>query len=346
MIMKKGMIFMTAMATATLIYSCSTDDGLGGGSGDPVDTTVHGTLYAASNSSNTIGAFDYMSQGILSKYLNVSSENNNGIFYNKEKDELIVASKSQKVINVFSNVKNSSNGSPLNLSLSSDAILENPIDIAVKDNVYIISDNTDLDNDPDTDEGRFFIVTRDDNGFTLRNIVTVDYAVRGIQLIGNDLYTPVDNTGDVAVLKDFIATHTTDVTVSADKRITIEGISRIHGITEDAGFVVLTDIGDESRSNDGGFNMINRFVAGFNATPDGGQLNFAGNQVRVSGSLTKLGNPVDVAYDDSRKTVYIAEQTNDGGQILFFTDVEAGGELPPTIKAPFKGASSVYFIDR
>lgn len=335
---------MTAFASVALLFSCSTDDRTGGGGN--VVPPVRATLFAASNTTNTVGVFDFTPEGIFTKFNSISSNNNEGIFYDKEDDELAICSSNQKVINVFANLKNTQDGADLNLRISSDGVLQNPRDIAVKGDIYIVSDNTDLDNDPDTDEGRFFVFKRDGNGITLRNTVTVDYAVWGIQLIGNDLYTPVDKTGDVAVLKDFIATYTTDVTATPDKRITIEGIDRIHGIAEDAGFVILTDIGSPTNASDGGFHSINGFVSKFNATPDGGQLDFAGNQVRVSGNLTKLGNPVAVDYDHSRKTVFIAERLNEGGRILFFTDVEAGGGLPPSLSIPFVGASSVFFINR
>lgn len=344
--MKKGMILMMAFASVTMFTSCLGDDDAAGGGSGPIDPTVRGSLYATSNTTNEIAALDYMTQGIFSKSHSVSSENNEGVFYDKEQDELIVASKTQRVLNVYSNVKNTANGNPLNLRISSDAVLDNPRDIAVKGDVYIVSDNTDLDNDPDTHEGRFFVFTRNQDGISLRNTVTVDYAVWGIQLIGDDLYTTVDKTGDLAVLKDFVSTYTTDVTVSPDKRITIEGINRIHGIAENEGFVVLTDIGDATNASDGGFHIINRFMSRFDEIPDGGQLDFAGNQIRVSGHLTKLGNPVGVDYDNKRKTVYIAERLRDGGQILFFTNVEMGGELPPTMIVNFDGASSVNFIDR
>src|SRR5690554_8185696 len=140
--------------------------------------------------------------------------------------------------------------------------------------------------------------------------------------------------------------YTTDVTASPDKRITIEGINRIHGIAEDRGVVVLTDIGGENNPSDGGFQMINDFVSKFNNTPDGEELELVGNQVRVSGNLTKLGNPVAVDYSYSRQPVYIAERLNGNGKILFFTDVEAGGGLSPSLEVDFKGASSVFFVER
>src|SRR5690606_6207076 len=186
-------------------------------------------------------------------------------------------------------------------------------DIAVKDNFYIISDNADTDGNPNTYYGTFFIFTKDTNAYTLRNKVKVNYAVWGIELIGNDLYTVVDKTADVAVLKNFISTYTTDVTATPDKQITIEGITRTHGIAEDGGSVILTDIGDATDERDGGFHFINNFVSKFDATPNGGTLAFSGNQVRGSGALTQHGNPVAVEYEKISQTVCIAERANDGG---------------------------------
>ena len=110
--------------------------------------------------------------------------------------------------------------------------------------------------------------------------------------------------------------------------------------------VILTDIGDASNQSDGGFHYISGFVSKFDATPNGGTLAFAGNQIRVSGGLTGLGNPVSVDYEHSDNTVFIAERANDGGKILFFNNIEAGGNLAPSFNSPFPGASSVFYIDR
>src|SRR5690606_2746958 len=150
----------------------------------------------------------------------------------------------------------------------------------------------------------------------------------------------------VAVLKNFISTYTTDVTATPDKQITIEGITRTHGIAEDGGSVILTDIGDATDERDGGFHFINNFVSKFDATPNGGTLAFSGNQVRVSGALTQLGNPVAVEYEKISQTVFIAERANDGGKVLFFNEFAPGGNLAPTLSSPFEGASSLYFIDK
>lgn len=333
------------LVLALTVVACSNDDD-GAGGGNPLPTPILANLYATSNTSNNIYSFDFTPNGIVSRPMSNSSNNNEGIFYDEATDELTVLSREQKVINTFQNVDQTPANGTLNLLASSDVVLDSPRDLAVKDNFYIVSDNADADGDPNTEDGRFLIFTKDTMAFTLRNIVTVNYAVWGIQLIGDDLYTVVDKTSDVAVLKNFISTYTTDVTATPDKRISIEGITRTHGITEDGGFVILTDIGDASNTSDGGFHFISGFVNKFNATPNGGTLAFSGNQVRVSGALTGLGNPVAVEFDSPSQTVFIAERANDGGKVLFFNEIGAGGNLVPNLSAPFGGASSLYFIDR
>jgi len=332
------------IALALTVISCSNDDD--GGGGEPVPNVVLSTVYASSNTNNAIVAYNFTNNGILVSTYSTSSDDNEGLYYNLDEDELSVVSRSQKVINTYSNVENTANGNNLNLLLSSDTALESPRDIAVKDDFYIVADNVDVDGDPNTDDGRFFVFTRDEAGYTLRNIVTVNYSVWGIELIGNDLYTVVDKTGDVAVLKNFTSTYTTDVTATPDKQITIEGITRTHGIAENGGAVVLTDIGDAGNNTDGGFHLIGGFVTKFNATPDGGTLAIANNQLRVSGALTGMGNPVSVEYDHPSRTVFIAERANDGGKVLFFNNIEAGGNLNPTLSSPLAGASSLFYIDR
>ncbi|PHR12687.1 MAG: hypothetical protein COA40_07280 [Aequorivita sp.] len=343
--MKKMKYLIPIIALALTVISCSNDDD-GGGGGEETPNPVLATVYATSNTNSSIAAYNFTPNGIVLNSFITGSSNNEGIYYDEEEDELIVNSRSQSVINSYSNIENTEDGGNLNLFLSSDSVLESPRDIAVKDNVYIVSDNADVDGNPDTPDGRFFIFTRDNSVYTLRNTVTVNYAVWGIELIGNDLYTVVDKTADVAVLKNFISTYTTDVTATPDKRITIEGITRTHGITEDGGFVILTDIGDAANESDGGFHFISGFVAKFDAIPNGGTLTVTGNQVRVSGALTELGNPISVEYDSPSQTVFIAERANDGGKILFFNEIGAGGNLVPTLSSPFAGASSLFYIDR
>jgi hypothetical protein len=342
--MKKIKYFLPIFAISTILLSCSLDDN--GGGGNPPPNPILASVYATSNTSSTIAVLDFTPYGIASRSFLTSSTDNEGIYYDDDADELVMNSRNQSVINTYSNIENVANGSTLNLLLSSDSVLESPRDIAVDDDFYIVADNADVDGDTTTNDGRFFVFRRDASGYTLRNTVTVNFAVWGIELIGNDLYAVVDKTSDVAVLKNFTATYTTDVTATPDKQITIEGITRTHGIAEDDGAVVLTDIGDAENDSDGAFHFISGFVSKFDATDNGGTLAVAGNQVRVSGNFTNLGNPVAVEYDGDIQTVFIAERANEGGKILLFNDFVPGGNLEPAFSAAFAGASSLYFDDK
>ncbi len=341
--MKRQFLSIAMMAFAALAVSCSSDDDSGGGGA--VNPPVLANLFATSNTSSTIANLQFTPQGIVVSNFSTSSNDNQGIYYDDDKDELVVGSRTQKVLNIYTNIENTAPGGTLNLALSTGTVLDSPRDLVKTDDFYIVSDDTDLDGDPSTDEGRFFIFKRDDSGYVLRNTVSVDFAVWGIELIGNDLYAAVDKTGNLAQFKNFLANHTTNSVAVPDKTITIEGIARIHGIAYDNGYVVLSDIGDPSNESDGGIHYLNSFVAKFEEVPNGGTLPILGKQVRIAGRLTELGNPVAVAYDDDRKVIFVAERANENGKILMFQDVGAGGELLPAQKIPFVGASSLYFED-
>lgn len=338
--------FLSFAIISTLLFaSCNTEDDSPIDDGDPLPPNILASLYATSNTSDDLVVFDFTPTNILTRILNTGSNDSEGIYYDEDTDEVVINSRSQATVNVYSNVTNVESGANLSLLMSSTPELESPRDIAVSGDVYVVSDNADVDGDPNTDDGRFFIFQRDENGISLRNTVTVDFAVWGIEFIGTTLFAVVDKTADVASFNNFVADNTIDATVAPSKRITIEGIVRTHGIAEDDGFVILTDIGDAENVNDGGFHFISGFISKFNATDDDGTLAFAGNQVRVSGNLTELGNPVSVDYDNERQTIFIAERANEGGKILYFTETGAGGNLIPNFSTSFEGASSVFFND-
>ena len=331
------MFLTTILASVALFFSCSLDDDISGGGGG-IPLPVNSVVYAASNTSNKIGVYQLLPEEIVAGMHDISSNNNEGIFYNKEDDELVINSKEQQVINVFSNVKNTPNGTSLSLALSSASELEHPHDIVVKGQYYIVADS-----ELNSEEGKILIFERDENGLELRNTVSVDYEVWGLEFRGNDLFHTIPNTGDVAVFQDFISSYTTDTIATPNKRVTIERIENIRGVSSDAGVFVFTDVGDVDRSKDGAIQSIARFIEKFNAVENGGVLTFQSNQVRVSGEFTKLGNPLDVVYDASIDGIFVAENSRDGGALLFFQGVEVGGEISPVYSFPFEGASSVTF---
>jgi hypothetical protein len=228
-------------------------------------------------------------------------------------------------------------------SFSSSSDVSSPRDIAVNDNFVIVADNADVDGNPDTADGRIFIYSRTNGSLTLRNTVVTEFAVWGIELVGNDLYAVVDKTNQLAVFANFTVTNTADATVSATKTIAIEGIVRTHGLAYDNGTMILTDVGSAMDDADGAFHIITNFDSKFNAVANGDTLIVANNQTRIAGSATLLGNPVAAEYDAASNTVFIAEAANGGGRVLAFSNADAGGNITPSVNNSLASASSLYF---
>jgi len=338
------LIALALVATSTIISCSDDDDSIT--TDDTVDPADRAELYVSNNSDGNITKYDVKDQGqVTSESFLTLSTDSEGIYYNANTDDVTQVSRSMLQLNTYADISISDSGVSIDASLSSSADLESPRDLAVSGNLYVVADNADVDGDPMTDDGRFFIYTRTDSGFTLRNIVTVDFAVWGITFVGNDLYAVVDKTSDLAVFNNFLSTNTTDATVEASKRITIEGIARTHGIAFDGGTMILTDIGAATGAGsdtDGAFHVITDFQSKFDAVADAGTMVVAGNQVRVAGAGTFLGNPIAAAYDAETETVYIAERANSGGRVLAFTNINSGGDLTPVINNELSGASSLY----
>lgn len=344
--MKNVKFILSILAVSLIFYSCSLDDDKNGSDDDPLPINVNATLYATSNTNTAIAFYDFTDVGVSLRTALTLSGDNEGIFYDDIRDQLFVNSRMQKTLNVFDEVGDVPANGNLEILFSSTTDLVSPRDLAVNDNIYVVSDNSDVDGNPETNDGRLFVYTRSGDSFILRNTITVNYSLWGIEFIGNDLYTVVDKTADVAVFKNLNSNYTATTTEVPDKRITIGGITRTHGITADGGTVVLTDIGDAAVDDDGGFHIINNFVTLFDGTENGGTLAVSGNQVRVSGAFTQLGNPVSVEYDSTSRSVFIAERANEGGKILFYNNIETGGNIAPLVSSIFPGASSVYYIKK
>lgn len=341
--MKRLKLMTVVLLTTGAFFSCSSDDDAA-----TDDTVVNGRaeLYASNNSNGNITKYDVKEEDdVTTKTFLTLSLDSEGIFYDPQEDAVTQASRSLLQLNTYADISLAENGVNINASVSGSADLESPRDLAVNGNFYVVADNADADGNPLTADGRFFVYSKSSSGFTLRNVITVDFNVWGITFVGNDLYAVVDNTADLAVFTNFLNT-TSTTTLQASKRITIEGISRTHGIAYDRGTMILTDIGvatGAGADTDGGFHVITNFNSKFNAVADGGVLAVAGNQIRVAGSNTFLGNPVAAAFDAETNTVYIAERANSGGRVLAFTNFESGGNLTPSMNYTLSGASSVYF---
>lgn len=339
--MKTIKILTIILCSSLFIYSCSDDDD--SVTDDEVSEDSRAELYASSNTNGNPTMYDLSdSDNIETKTFLTLSTDAEGIYYDEDEDQLTQASRSMLKLNTYGDISVTEDGINLDLVLESSADLESPRDIAVNGDIFVVSDNADVDGDPNTDDGRFFVYTKTASGFTLRNTVEVSFAVWGIEFVGNDLFAVVDKTSDIAQFSDFSSV-TTNTTVAPTKQITVEGIVRTHGIGFDDGTMILTDIGDASVDSDGGFHIISNFQSKFNGVADGETLVVADNQTRVSGGSTFLGNPVSADYDADSDTVFIAERANGGGRVLAFVDASEGGNISPDINNELSGASSVYY---
>jgi hypothetical protein len=335
--MKITKFTMAIIAGAIAFTSCNDDDNINDGKFDRAE------LYATSNTSNAITVYDFSDSNSVSTTVLTTpgSTDNEGIFYDKDTDQLIFTSRTTGTVNIAGGIEDLITGSPATLSTStSTANLVSPRAVAVNGNFIVVADNS---------TNKLFIYQRAGSTATLRNTISVNFALWEIQFNGSDLYAVVDQSNQLAVFTNFLS-NTGNVTLPASKRVAFQGIVRTHGLVYNQAddIMILTDIGAASGANsdtDGAFHIIEGFTAKFNNVADGGILAVAGNQVRVAGAATLLGNPISASYDSETNTIFIAERANNGGRVLGFS-TSASGNTTPIINNALPGASTVFFYGR
>lgn len=334
------------LSAGLCLTSCSDDDD---NNGEPdFDESV--SLYASNNLNGNISVYDFEAgENVSSKSLVTTSTAADGIYFDDDTNSAFQASRSGNNLEGFADVDVLTNGSVLSVDFTGTSDMQNPREVAVNGNLFVVVDDVDVDGDVNTPDGQLYVYTFDGTSFTLRNVITTDFELWGITFKGNDLYAVVDETNELAVFTDFLST-STDAALSATKTISVEGIIRTHGITydSDSDTMIMTDIGEAGNAqDDGAFHIISGFTNKFNSVADGDMLAIAGNQVRVSGSSTLMGNPVDVAYDSENEIVFIAEAGNGNGRILGFSDFDfsTGGDVAPSFNTALASASAVHLDD-
>ncbi|MBT8295466.1 MAG: hypothetical protein KJO51_03540, partial [Gramella sp.] len=308
--------------------------------GATTSPTAH--LYATTHNGE-VRRYD-INTGVVTNYANSSSDAE-GIFFSSEEDAFTIVSRSSGRIETYPGISALGEGGTKNPDgkIMSGADLESPRDLAVNGDFYVVSDNTDLDGDDTTPEGRLFIFLKTDTGLILRNIVQTKFKVWGIEFVNEDLFLTVDETSKIAFYKNFLTTYTSNRIITADKIVAIQGLVRAHGLDYDNGTMVLSDIGELESSSDGGLHIIRNFDEKFAGTANGGFIS-AEDQLRISGANTFLGNPVNVVYDAAYNVIFVAEGLNNGGRVLAFNNATSvSGNIAPDLRYSLQGASSVYF---
>ncbi|MGB1206125.1 MAG: hypothetical protein ACPG5B_10795 [Chitinophagales bacterium] len=322
------------------IASCTDKD-----DDDDDSMNFENTIFTSNNTDGNVQYYTVNSSGDITDgtVVETMSTAADGVYYDSSADEIIQASRSDLGVDVIVDASASISDGTATAETFGAGDMTSPREAAVSGNFIVVADNADADGDDQTLDGRLFIYSRTSSGVSLRNTITTDFKLWGITFIGSDLYAVVDADNELAVFNDFLS-NTADATLSASKRVEIEGIVRTHGLTYDSGSntMIMTDIGSAANTeDDGGFHIIENFTSQFNGATNGGMI-AVGSQTRVSGSNTMLGNPVDVAYDGDNDIVYIAEIGNGGGRLLSFNDAKTGGNLQPTSNIAISKVSCVY----
>ena len=326
-------LFIPFLTLGFFFASCENDDDL------PNDELK---LITTSNTSAKVSFTDLLLSPPTAQSFTVAGADADGAYFDSGNDELIIASRTNNRLELYKGLNASIKNNADNLSLSffSTSDFSNPREIAVYNDKVIVTQDQNAANG---NVNKLVVYQKTATGFTLLNSYTVNFKTWGIHIDGTTLYAVADLTGDLVVFNDFFSN--ADGNIIPSKRVTIQGLVRTHGITfsKKDNRMILTDVGSAASSVDGGVIVINNFSNVLMATADMGTIS-TDNQIRIYGALSKLGNPVDVAYDDKTEYIYIAERLNEGGQVLVYANPAINGDFTPTSSRIEAGISSVYLI--
>lgn len=332
-------IILSISALAFLLTSCSNDEGT------PMEpmATSELKLVTTSNTTGKVSYSNLLESPTVAKSLTVNGLDADGAYFNSETDEFMLASRTNNTLQLYKGLNSS-------ISNNTDALLlqtstgntdfNNPREIAVSGDKVIVTQDQNAANG---NTNKLIVYQKTNAGFTLLNSYTVNFKTWGIHIEGTTLYAVADSSSDLVVFENFFSNANGNILPT--KRVTIEGLVRTHGITFSAADnrMILTDVGSAASDSDGGIIVINDFSTRIAATANLGTIAIS-NQVRIYGTSSTLGNPVDVAYDSVTNYIYIAERLNAGGKVLTFNLPTNSGDATPLNSRTEAGVSSVYLI--
>ncbi|SHI83018.1 hypothetical protein [Flavobacterium terrae] len=333
-------LFLTLSVFTLTLGACSDDDN--NSQNNPSAPASELKLITGSNTSGKVSFTNLLETSPTVKSLTVSGLDSDGTYYDSTNDQLIVASRTNNRLELYTGLKNAiaNNTDNLTLQFFSTSDFNNAREIAVVGDKVIVTQDQSAANG---NVNKLVVYQKTATGFQLLNSYTVDFKVWGIHVEGTTFYAVADLTSDIVVFNNFFANSNGAITPS--KRVTIEGLVRTHGITVSTldNRMVLTDVGSAASDTDGGVIVINNFSSVLGSTANLGTIALS-SQVRLYGPNSKLGNPVDVAYDNVTKNIYVAERLNAGGQLLVFANPSSNGDATPISSRAELGVASVFLI--
>jgi hypothetical protein len=331
-------LFITSALLVLIFTSCDNND-----SENTNTTTAEAALFTSSNTSGKITYQDLLASSTTVKSFTVASLDAEGISYNSDTDAVIIASRTGNKLETYTGLKSAVKAGTDNLILSLSSLsteFTNARETAVSGDIVVVAQDQLASNGM---VNKLLVYKKTTTSFTLVKSFTTDFKLWGIHINGNDLYAVADLTSDIVLFKDYMSSASGAIT--ATKRVTIAGLVRTHGITYSAAddTMILTDVGNAASGTDGGLVFIKNFSTVFSSTMAAGTIALT-NQVRIYGPNSLLGNPVDVAYDQVTKKIYVAERLNAGGEVLTYNYPAMSGDAAPANIRLEAGVTSVFVL--
>ncbi len=302
------------------------------------DPQVIGQFFVSTNTGGVVGVFDALDNGMADfTTFPANGTDSDGIVYDEDNDVLYQLDRTNNVVVAYNNVNTDlENGNVPTVSATSTSDFTNGREISLTGSKLIVAQDA---ADSNGNTNALFVYDVAAGAITLSASYTTDINLWGIHVQDETLYAIEDNSSNLAVYENFFANPNGAIT--ADAIIPVAGIVRTHGITYDADtdLMVLTDVGSGAVADDGAIVIIDDYMQ---AAADG-NISMS-EQVRIAGSNTFLGNPVDVAVNVDNSQIYVAERANGGGRILGFSLPSNGGNIAPNYNQEFAGASAIYFV--
>lgn len=187
------------------------------------------------------------------------------------------------------------------------------------------------------------------NVSTLKDIVLADKKLKlngqpwGIHLDNDRLFVVIDQSrAEVQLFES--ASSLAVGPILPTKKMIVSGATRLHGITYSSSrdVLILTDIAEATATgfdSDGSIHIITDANSKFT---DSGPAIVPSKTIR--GSLTGLGNPVDVAWDDreGKDLIYIAEKAR--RRILVF-NYSGTGNIAPSVTTDLTSSPEAIYLD-
>lgn len=336
----KNKLFLVALSFSAIVFvSCSSDDN----SNNNADNDDRLELFTSSNTSGAISYTDLNAASPMARSFGIGSIDSDGIYYDDDKDEVIIASRTNNRLEVYGNFRNALSGTGTALTMTASSTtgdFNNAREISVDGNrVVVVQDQ----NDANAMTNKLVVYQRTATGFTLEKSFTIPFKLWGIDIEDGNLYAVEDLSTRIAVFNNIFSKPSG--TLSPDKKVAIEGLVRTHGIHHEDNTMVLTDVGSATSDSDGGIIVIENFSSVFSSTANDGTIAMS-NQKRIYGPNSTLGNPVDVAFDDDNNRIYIAERLNQGGRVLSFAyPTSAQSDATPLTARNEPGVTGIYLRD-